>query len=136
MSRAAGPSRASIARICGPPLPSSRVFSCEIGVGDGPREVEELLPHGRVVDALIEAQQLHRIAADHRRVIARSRRLAQSGMIAAVGKILEEEPDGHIEDAAQFVEPAGADAVGAALVFLHLLKGEADRLAELLLAHA
>src|SRR6185437_7752690 len=45
-------------------------------------------------------------------------------------------PDRHIEDAAQLVEPAGADAVRAALVFLHLLEGEADRLAELLLAHA
>src|SRR3546814_7944641 len=34
------------------------------------------------------------------------------------------------------LQPARADPVGAALVLLHLLEGEADRLAELLLAHA
>ena len=33
-------------------------------------------------------------------------------------------------------KPAGADAVGALLVFLHLLKGQAERVSELLLAHA
>ena len=33
------------------------------------------------------------------------------------------------------IEPASADAVGATLVFLHLLKGQTDGLAELFLTH-
>ena len=34
------------------------------------------------------------------------------------------------------MQTAGSDAIGASLVFLHLLKGQADRLPELFLAQA
>ena len=34
------------------------------------------------------------------------------------------------------MQPAGADPIGASLVFLHLLKGQSDRLAEFFLAQA
>jgi hypothetical protein len=39
----------------------------------------------------------------------------------------------HAQHAAKVMQPAGADAVRAALVFLHLLEGQTKRLAELLL---
>jgi hypothetical protein len=50
--------------------------------------------------------------------------------------ILEEVGDRHIEDPGQVEQAAGADAIGAALVFLHLLEGEADGFRQPLLAHA
>ena len=45
------------------------------------------------------------------------------------------ELDGHAEDARNLLQPARADAVRALLVLLHLLKGEAQRVAQALLAH-
>ena len=49
---------------------------------------------------------------------------------------LEEEGDRHVEDHRDLVQTAGADSIGATLVFLYLLKGQAERLAELLLAQS
>ena len=43
--------------------------------------------------------------------------------------------DGHIENLAEMIEPARADAIGAALILLHLLKRQIQRLAEFLLTH-
>ena len=53
-----------------------------------------------------------------------------------VGSSSKKNDTGTSRTRAQLVQPAGADAIGAALVFLHLLKGQADRLAELFLAQA
>ena len=36
----------------------------------------------------------------------------------------------------QLLQPAGPDAVGAFLVFLHLLEGNAERIAQFRLAHS
>ena len=50
--------------------------------------------------------------------------------------IVEKERYRHVQHPAQLVQPARPDPVRAALVFLHLLKGQPDRLAELFLAEA
>ena len=47
--------------------------------------------------------------------------------------VVEEECDGDIKHPRYFQQSAGADAVGAALVFLNLLKGQRQRVAQLLL---
>ena len=52
------------------------------------------------------------------------------------GRLVEEVADRHAEDAAQLVQAAGADPVGAALVLLHLLVGDAQQAAQPFLAHA
>ena len=51
-------------------------------------------------------------------------------------RAFEEKRHRHLQDMGNLLQAAGADAVGALLVFLHLLEGEAERVAELLLAHA
>src|SRR5687768_13674264 len=48
----------------------------------------------------------------------------------------EEKRNRHLKDVRDLLQAAGADAVGALLVFLHLLEGQAERVAELLLTHA
>src|SRR5579862_8353202 len=60
-------------------------------------------------------------------VVARSR--------LSMRRALEEERDRHLKDIRNMLQPAGADAVGAFLVFLDLLKGQAERVAEFFLAH-
>src|SRR3546814_8324718 len=42
----------------------------------------------------------------------------------------------HVKDGGELVEPAGTDAVGALFVFLDLLEGQADNLAEFVLTHS
>ena len=51
-------------------------------------------------------------------------------------RVLVEELHRHAEHLRQIEQPAGADAVDALLVLLDLLEGQAELLAELLLAHA
>jgi hypothetical protein len=41
----------------------------------------------------------------------------------------------HLKDMGDLLQPAGPDAVGAFLIFLHLLEGEAERVTQLFLAH-
>ena len=50
--------------------------------------------------------------------------------------VLEEIGHRHFEHARKLVQPARPDAVGAALILLHLLEGETERFAKLFLAHA
>src|SRR5665213_2730520 len=71
------------------------------------------------------------------RNIGRRRRFAHAGTLAAaLGAAFEEERDGNLQYVGNRLQPAGADAVGALFVFLHLLKSEPKPVAELLLAHA
>src|SRR5262245_60157056 len=51
-------------------------------------------------------------------------------------RILEEERYGHGQDARDMLQAARANAIGALLVFLDLLEGDPEMLAELFLAHA
>ena len=55
---------------------------------------------------------------------------------SAERRLLVEKLHRHAEHLRQIEQPAGADAVDALLVLLDLLEGEAELLAELLLAHA
>src|SRR5260221_293189 len=82
----------------------------------------------RVVDGLAAAQ---RVAFE--RLCRRLGKTARDRRRAHRIHVVEEERDRHIQDAAQLMQPAGADTVGAALVFLHLLKGQTDGRAELFL---
>src|SRR6266496_3033902 len=103
-----------------------------------PGEVEEATTYGSIVDCIIGVDQFECFAAAQwigfkgldRRLgeAARDRRRAHRI------HVVEEKRDRHIQDAAQLMQPACADAVGAALIFLHLLESKADRRAELLLA--
>src|SRR5262249_35111685 len=101
------------------------------GVGDGFGEVEEAAAELLVGNAVIGAHELQCFAPHHgigsaRRRVRSARRGAASASRAFRPEFVEEERDRDIKDAAQLKEPAGADPIGAALVFLHLLKGEAD----------
>src|SRR5688572_3641872 len=55
---------------------------------------------------------------------------------AAEREALEEARRRHVERHADVVQAAGGDAVDALLVFLHLLKGDAEEIGKPLLAHA
>jgi len=52
-----------------------------------------------------------------------------------VRRALEEELYWHLQDMGHLLQPARPDAGGASLVFLHLLEGEAERIAQFRLAH-
>ena len=52
------------------------------------------------------------------------------------GHAFVEVGDLNVEDAAEFVETAGGDPVGAALVFLNLLEGKVQLVAQCFLGHA
>ena len=70
--------------------------------------------------------------------IGRRGRLGQSVRLLArrVRRAVEEERHRHLQDVRDLLQPARADPVRALLVFLHLLEGQAERVAELFLAHA
>jgi len=52
-----------------------------------------------------------------------------------VGRTLEEERYRNLQNVGDLLQAARSDAVSALLVFLHLLEGEAERIAQFLLAH-
>ena len=70
--------------------------------------------------------------------IGRRWRFLQPVVMPAVrrGRAFEEERHRNLQDVGDLLQPAGADAVGAFFVFLHLLEGQTERVAELFLAHA
>src|SRR5229473_4911806 len=119
--------------------PSQSFIACPIALcRKRPGEVEEAATHGRVVDRIIGVDQFDRFASPHwigfERLDRRLGKAARDRRGAHRIHVVEEEGDRHIQDAAQLMQPARADAVGAPLVYLHLLEGKADRRAELLLA--
>src|SRR6185437_9162585 len=111
-------------------------------------ELEDAAAQLRVGDAEISAHQFKSFTPHDRLVTVKhsggfAQTLGRLGRpigvdLRAVGniQIFEKERHRDIEHLRQLVQPAGTDAVGAALVFLYLLEGEADGLAEFLLAHA
>jgi hypothetical protein len=52
-----------------------------------------------------------------------------------VGRPLEEERYRNLENVGDLLQPARSDAVSTLLVLLHLLEGEAERIAQFPLAH-
>src|SRR5579864_1727234 len=101
-------------------------------------QVEEAAAHGGILHRIIGVDQIDGFAAAQRIGVERlGRRLGKAARDRRRPHrvhIVKEERDRHIENAAQLMQPAGADAIGAALVFLHLLEGQADRRAKLFLA--
>ena len=86
-----------------------------------------------------------RAAAPRRRARRRRRSSASPGTGVAAGgraqrrrlrQVVEEERHRHVQDPAELEQPRRPDPVDAALVFLHLLEGQAEQLAQPLLAHA
>ncbi len=59
-----------------------------------------------------------------------------AAMPARRRRALEEKRNRHLQDVAHLLQAAGADAVGALFVFLHLLEGQPERVAQPFLAHA
>ena len=51
-------------------------------------------------------------------------------------RAFEEKRNRHLQNIGDLLQAAGADAVGAFLVFLHLLEGQAEGVAEFFLTHA
>jgi hypothetical protein len=56
--------------------------------------------------------------------------------MAGVGDAFVEEVHRHVQDARHFIEAAGANAVNALFVFLHLLKCKPQQIAQPFLTHA
>ena len=63
------------------------------------------------------------------------RRRQPAGEGVARRRALEEEWDRHLQDMANLLQPARADPVGSLLVFLDLLKGNSESIAEPRLTH-
>src|SRR5262249_8600750 len=59
-----------------------------------------------------------------------------AGVRKGIGQAFEEEGDRRVERAGDLIELRSADAVGAALVLLHLLEGDAELRRQRLLADA
>src|SRR5689334_18488365 len=108
------------------------------------RQIHEPAPDPDVADPVIGTDQLDRLAARHDVVVEPLRRrlgeAAPSGGIGAAAffsiEAVKEVRDRDVQHLRELVQPARPDAVGAALVLLDLLERDADRLRELLLAHA
>ncbi len=106
--------------------------------GQAFHKIEHALAHLGVLDLHEGQAELQPFAAGdefhHRR---RAFRFAHAGLGAKLGgHALIEEVHRHIEDARHFEQAAGADAVDALFVFLNLLKGQAQHVAQAFLAHA
>src|SRR5580693_1071183 len=108
--------------------------------GQSPCEIEQPAAQGRVVDPVICADQLDGFTAAQRIGVERfGRRLGEprrDRRRANRVHVVEEEGDRNVQHATEIMQPAGADPIGAALVFLDLLKGQSDRLPKLFLAEA
>jgi len=99
-------------------------------------QFEKPFANGGFLNPVIGPDQFQRFAFGHRiaalvdfHIVIRTGRMV-------FGEILKEVGNRNIKYAAQVVETARADAVGAAFVFLDLLKGQPDGFAELFLAEA
>src|SRR5512132_708463 len=125
-----------------PPEPAGVGSGRLLGKRQDTDQLEQPLADGRVGNAKVVVHQLERLARVHRIDVERlRRRLGQSEARRPHPHLLAH----HSLEEERYLDPqrlrdleqvAGADAVGAALVFLDLLKGYADRLAQLRLADA
>src|SRR3984957_18470425 len=155
-ARAAGAGelpRQSIGGFCSVPLRGQDV-GCEwAAVGTAPPKPALLLVVGDLLDQIADGPAQLGIADARKRLgerqpvrgrekigdIGRGGRLTDVVVARSpqlnIRRALEEECDWHLKDDRNLLQPAGTDAVGAFLVFLDLLKRQAERVAELLLAH-
>ena len=68
-------------------------------------------------------------------VFRRRRVVLSSGEAGHMRRALEKERHGHLQNVREVMQAARTDAIGALLVFLHLLERQPERLAKVLLAH-
>ena len=98
------------------------------------------LMQSRIVDPVIGADQLDGFTPAQRIGVERfGRRFGKSCRDrrgAYRVHVVEEERDRDVQHATEIMQPAGADPVGASLVFLNLLKSQSDRFSKLFLAEA
>src|SRR3954454_9846206 len=123
-----------------PALLVRKIFgSCVVFRGERLYEIEQTLTNRRVLDREISLDEFECFALTQRTGFEsfhrRFCRAAHRRRAHRVG-IVEEERYRHVQNLAQLIEPARPDPVCAALVFLHLLEGQPDRLTELFLAEA
>src|SRR5437016_1116183 len=101
-------------------------------------KIEQPTADRRIVDRIIPLDQFDAFAPPQRiGVECLSRRLRKAGggyrrRMHRIGIVIKEHYR-HTQHAAEVMEPAGADAVRTALVFLDLLEGQAELVAELFL---
>src|SRR5271165_44361 len=103
-------------------------------------ELEQATAQGRIVDLVVGANKLNRLTPPQgigvERFCGRFGKACGDGRRSHRIHVVEEERHRDVQNAAQIMQAAGSDAIGAALVFLDLLKGQANRLSELFLAQA
>jgi len=112
------------------------------GLGHGTDQIKQSASARRVINTVVSADQIHGFFARHwvvikpglRCIIEADVTIASLGVtrisikariarLYIVGHIFKEKTDRHREQLAQMKQAAGPDAVGAALIFLDLLKG-------------
>ena len=90
------------------------------------------------MNALVSAQAIRR--GEKVGDIGRRRRFAHAAdttaVTAHIRRAFEEKCHRNLQDLRNLLQAAGANAVGALFVFLHLLKRQPERVAQFLLAHA
>src|SRR5258708_11908595 len=122
----------------------------DLGMAGGAHRLDHLedaLAHPRLADLVVGAHQFQRLALDQRILFPLERRTGLAEALAPatghwpagqrVGRhFVEEIGHRHIQYLGEFEQPARADAVGAALVLLDLLEGQADSGSNLRLTHS
>src|SRR6266851_2815085 len=117
------------------------------GSPHGLDHLEDALAHAGFANLVVGPHQFQGLALDQRILFLLERR---AGLAEALATTTRHGPDGQrvgrhlveeirhrdVQYLGEFEQPARADSVGAALIFLNLLKGESNGRSELLLAHA
>src|SRR3979409_2107379 len=121
-----------------------------LGMAGGPHgldHLEDALAHAGFADLVVGPHQFQGLALDQRILFLLERRAGLAEALATttrhgpagqrVGRhLVEEIGDRNIQYLGELEQPARADAIGAVLVFLDLLEGQVDRIADGALAHA
>src|ERR1700730_1038937 len=116
------------------------------GGAHGLDHLEDTLAHPRLADLVVGPHQFQGLALDQRILFLLERRAGLAEPLAPTTRpgppeqrvarhLVEEIGPRYVQPLGEFEQPARADAVGAALIFLNLLKCETDGRPELLLAH-
>src|SRR5580704_3624303 len=103
-----------------------------LGVGsERLRQVEEAAAHRSIVDLVVGGHEFVRLTLVQRvgveSLLGRFRKAGDRRSADRIGGV-KEKLHRNVEDPAQIVQPAGADPIGAPLIFLYLLEGQAERL--------
>eukprot|EP01100_Stratorugosa_tubuloviscum_P013633 TRINITY_DN6955_c0_g1_i1.p2 TRINITY_DN6955_c0_g1~~TRINITY_DN6955_c0_g1_i1.p2 ORF type:complete len:171 (+),score=-34.73 TRINITY_DN6955_c0_g1_i1:93-605(+) len=105
-------------------------------------EVQNAAAHLRIGNAIVSTHQFQRLALGHgvhvhaRRFLGQTRDQARRQGFHFLGHIVEEKADGNIQNTRKIEQTRSTDTIGAALVLLDLLEGQAQGFTQLFLAHA